>query len=211
MEDLKKPSPQKIQLVFEMFADLLMGVRKETVEPVLNAAARQVLEFPETQTDSHTLMAFYVSLSQLMLECSIEDFTFTDLVKPDSMRLTRILSYVINFTRFREERANIIDEHFGKAQKAKEKIEQLFFENEDLNNRLQALKMQRLKEEPMIKKAKEERNALVADLETLKKRQEVLTNDLDRLRQSKESYTKTLVCLFSSILITCLRLWLIDL
>ena len=211
MEDLKKPSPQKIQLVFEMFADLLMGVRKETVGPVLNAAAQQVLEFPETQTDSHTLMAFYVSLSQLMLECGIEDFTFTDLAKPDSMRLTRILSYVINFTRFREERANIIDEHFGKAQKAKEKIEQLYFENEDLNNRLQELKMQRLKEEPMIKKAKEVLSALVADLETLRKKQETLTNDFDKLKQSKASHRQTLVCLFSSILITCLRLWLNDL
>ncbi|PUU77494.1 Nuf2 family-domain-containing protein [Tuber borchii] len=192
MEDLKKPSPQKIQLVFEMFADLLMGVRKETVEPVLNAAAQQVLEFPETQTDSHTLMAFYVSLSQLMLECGIEDFTFNDLAKPDSMRLTRILSYVINFTRFREERANIIDEHFGKAQKAKEKIEQLYFENEDLNNRLQELKMQRLKEEPMIEKAKEVRIALVADLETLKKRQDALVNDWGRLQQSKASHKQTL-------------------
>ncbi|RPA90244.1 hypothetical protein L873DRAFT_1718684 [Choiromyces venosus 120613-1] len=192
MEDLKKPSPQKIQLVFEMFADLLMGVRKETIEPVLNAAAQQVLEFPETQTDAHTLMAFYVSLGQLMLECGIEDFTFNDLAKPDSQRLTRILSYVINFTRFREERANIIDEHFGKAQKAKEKIEQLYFENEDLNNRLQELKMQRLKEEPMIKKAKEVRSALVADLETLRKRQEALSNDLDRLKQLKVSHAQTL-------------------
>ncbi|PWW79994.1 hypothetical protein C7212DRAFT_355950 [Tuber magnatum] len=192
MEDLKKPSPQKIQLVFEMFADLLMGVRKETIEPVLNAAAQQVLEFPETQTDSHTLMAFYVSLSQLMLECGIEDLTFNDLTKPDSMRLTRILSYVINFTRFREERANVIDEHFGKGQKAKEKIEQLYFENEDLNNRLQGLKVQRLKEEPMIKKAKEVRSALVADLETLRKKQEALSNDLDRLKQLKVSHAQTL-------------------
>ncbi|CAZ86109.1 unnamed protein product [Tuber melanosporum] len=192
MEDLKKPSPQKIQLVFEMFADLLMGVRKETVEPVLNAAAQQVLEFPDTQTDSHTLMAFYVSLSQLMLECGIEDFTFNDLAKPDSTRLTRILSYVINFTRFREERAGVIDEHFGKAQKAKEKIEQLYFENEDLNNRLQELKMQRLKEEPMINKAKKVLSALVADLETVRKRQGALTNDLDRLKQLKVSHVQTL-------------------
>jgi len=205
MEDLKKPSPQKIQLVFEMFADLLMGIRKETVEPVLNAAAQQVLEFPETQTDSHTLMAFYVSLSQLMLECGIEDFTFNDLAKPDSMRLTRILSYIINFTRFREERANVIDEHFGKAQKAKEKIEQLYFENEDLNNRLQELKMQRLKEEPMIKKADEVKSALLADLEVLAKRQPELINDLDGLKQLKDSHVQALVRLFSSALITCLQ------
>jgi len=211
MEDLKKPSTQKIQLVFEMFADLLMGVRKETIEPVLNAAAEQVLEFPETQTDSHMLMAFYVSLSQLMLECGIEDFTFNDLAKPDSMRLTRILSYIINFTRFREERANIIDEHFGKVQKAKEKIGQLYLENEDLNNRLQELKMQRLKEEPMIEKETEVRIALAADLKTLKKRQEVLSIDMDRLQQLKVSHVQTLVRLFSGAPIMGLQLWLIDL
>lgn len=191
LDDLKKPSPPKIQLVFEMFADLLMGIRKETVEPILRAATEQ-LEYPETQQDAHTLMAFYVSLRTLMCECGIDDFTINDLAKPDVARLTRILSYVINFTRFREERAGVISEHFQKAEMAKEKIEQLFFENENLAQRVQALKQQRAKEEPMIQRAKEVQDIMSEELRAFSKKDKALTNERSKLKQEKETYIKTL-------------------
>lgn len=208
MEDLKKPAPVKVQLVFEMFADVLMGVRRATVEPILRAAAQDTLEYPEMQTDAHTLMAFYCSLRQLMLECGIDDFNYNDLAKPDSGRLTRILSYLINFTRFREGRAGIIDENFQKSENAKEKIEQLCYENEELSSRIQALRALRIKEEPLIKKAKELRKELVADLEALRKKQHALTTDLDNLKQARASMTKNLVtslnlCHPSSVFAMC--------
>lgn len=168
-----------------------MGIRKDTVEPILRSATEQ-LEYPETQQDAHTLMAFYVSLRTLMFECGIDDFTINDLAKPDGMRLTRILSYVINFTRFREERAGVIGEHFQKAEKAKEKIEQLYFENEELASRLQALKQQRAKEEPMIKRAKEVQKLLSEELYAFSKREKALTNEMNKLKQEKETYVKTL-------------------
>lgn len=191
LDDLKKPSPQKIQHVFEMFADLLMGIRKDTVEPIIRSASEQ-LEYPETQQDARTLMAFYVSLRTLMFECGIDDFTINDLAKPDAQRLTRILSYIINFTRFREERAGVIDEHFQKAEKAKEKIEQLYFENEELASRVQALRQQRAKEEPMIRRAKEVQKVLSEELYGFSKREKALTFDWNKLKQEKESYVKTL-------------------
>lgn len=191
LDDLRKPSPPKIQLVFEMFADLLMGVRKDTVEPILRAATEQ-LEFPETQSDAHTLMAFYVSLRTLMFECGIDDFTINDLAKPDATRLTRILSYVINFTRFREERAGVIAEHFQKTELVKEKIEQLYFENDKLAQRVQALKQQRATEEPMIRKAKEAQDLVSAELRAFSKRDKTLTGERNKLKQEKETHIKTL-------------------
>lgn len=191
LEDLKKPSPPKIQLVFEMFADLLMGIRKETVEPILRAATEQ-LEYPETQQDAHTLMAFYVSLRTLMFECGIDDFTINDLAKPDGVRLTRILSYVINFTRFREERSGVITEHFQKSEMAKEKIEQLFFENEKLSQRVHALKQQRAKEEPMILRGKEVQDIMSEELRAFSKRDKALTNERSKLKQEKDTLIKRL-------------------
>lgn len=191
LDDLKKPSPPKIQTVFEMFADLLMGVRRETVEPILRAATEH-LEYPETQIDAHTLMAFYVSLRTLMFECGIDDFTINDLAKPDGTRLTRILSYVINFTRFREERAGVIAEHFQKAEMAKEKIEQLYFENEKLTQRVHALKHQRAKEEPLIRKAKEVQDAMSEELRGFSKKDKILTIERNKLKQEKDGYKKTL-------------------
>lgn len=137
-------------------------------------------------------MAFHASLQRLMLECGIDDFTINDLAKPDGNRLYRILSYMINFTRFREERTDVIDEHFQKGEKAKERIEQLYFENQELTARVQALRQQRAKEEPMIRRAKEVQKMMSEELYAFSKREKTLTSEWNKLKQEKEAYVKTL-------------------
>lgn len=191
LDDLRRPMPQKIQLVFEMFAELLMGVRRETVEPILRSASEQ-LDHPETLHDASALMAFYTSLRTLMHECDINDFTFNDLAKPDSKRLIKILSYVINFTRFREGKGGEIDEHFAKAEKVKEAIEARTNENEELAARLEALKMQRAREEPMIEEARKDVKALTEELYGMSKREKMLTAEWNKLKAEKEAHVKKL-------------------
>lgn len=195
MDDLKNPTPVQVQLIFEMFADVLMGVRKDTVEPILRAAVQDNLDYPEMQTDAHTVMSFYYSLRQLMAECGVEDFSYSDLNKPEYERLKRILSYLINFTRFREGKTDIIDEVYQKSENDKEKIEQYYYENTELHNRIQTLRALRVKEEPLIKQAKDLRCELVADLEKLRKKQEALIIDLDNLKQARAVMSKSLVSL----------------
>jgi hypothetical protein len=68
--DLLKPNPQQIQMVLEWFAELLMNITRETVEPAIRAATEDICAdyadiFP---ADTRNLMAFFISLRKLMIE-----------------------------------------------------------------------------------------------------------------------------------------------
>lgn len=71
-EDLWKPNPQLVQKVFELFAELLMNITRETVEPAMRAAAEEVCaeNLEIIPIDTRNLMGFYVSLRKLLIEVS---------------------------------------------------------------------------------------------------------------------------------------------
>jgi hypothetical protein len=47
-EDLTKPTPQRMQMVYEAFADILMGYTRETFEANVRACAAEVENFVQT-------------------------------------------------------------------------------------------------------------------------------------------------------------------
>jgi len=55
-EDLQKPTPQRMQMVYEAFADILMGYTRETFDANVRACADEVENFVSTlilmKTDS---------------------------------------------------------------------------------------------------------------------------------------------------------------
>lgn len=57
-------------MVFEWFAELLMNITHEAVEPAMRAAADDVGgDFPDiVPADTRNLMGFFVSLRKLMME-----------------------------------------------------------------------------------------------------------------------------------------------
>lgn len=65
-----KPNPQQIQMVMEWFAELLMNVTRDTVEPGMRFAADDVCgDYPDiVPLDTRNLMGFFVSLRRLLME-----------------------------------------------------------------------------------------------------------------------------------------------
>jgi kinetochore protein Nuf2 len=68
--DLAKPNPQQIQMVFEWFAELLMNVTRETVEPGMHAAADEICgDYPDiVPNETRNLMGFFISIRRLLSE-----------------------------------------------------------------------------------------------------------------------------------------------
>ncbi|MCJ1463469.1 kinetochore-associated Ndc80 complex subunit nuf2 [Pseudocyphellaria aurata] len=190
-EDLMKPNPQQIQKVFEWFAELLMNATRETVEPAMRAAAEDVCgEHMEiVPSDTRNLMGFYVSLRKLLTECGIQDFSFSDLLKPTHDRLVKIFSYIINFVRFRESQTATIDEHFNKAETTKSRIETLYLENQDMEARLDEMKRERKSMDLHVKEKSKRNDELKARLLELKKGQERIAERLERVRAEKGRLT----------------------
>lgn len=68
-----KPNAQQIQMVFEWFAELLMNVTRETVEPAVRAAMEDACgDYPDiVPADTRNLMGFFISLRMLLMEVCI--------------------------------------------------------------------------------------------------------------------------------------------
>lgn len=65
-----KPNAQQIQMVFEWFAELLMNITRETVEPAMHAAAEDLCgDYPDIiPNDTRNLMGFFMSIRTLLAE-----------------------------------------------------------------------------------------------------------------------------------------------
>lgn len=190
--DLLQPTPIRVFSVFENFADQLMSVRKETIEPLVRAGAED-MEYPEGLYDAGMLTVFFQNLNTLMTECGVLDFTLNDFQQPRSDRLKFILSCIINFLRFRTDRNELIQSYYVKGEQARERAEQLYDENEQLKQRILELKALREKEAPAVAQAQETNSQLTEDLRSLKKMQVQISEESDKWKAEKNKLIRTLV------------------
>src|ERR1700753_3509834 len=140
VEDLRKPQPHDIQRLFEYFANVLMNITRDVVAPAMRAAAEEISGVDNADrlysADTRDLMGLFVMLRRLLLECSITDLALSDLYKPTYPRLQKILSYIINFVRFRESHTSVIDQHFEEAERTKSRVQTLYQEKSHLEQKL---------------------------------------------------------------------------
>ncbi|KAJ9300637.1 hypothetical protein DTO271G3_1801 [Paecilomyces variotii] len=185
--DLVKPNPQQIQMVMEWFAELLMNTTRETVDPAMRAAAEDVCgDYADiVPNDTRNLMGFFMNLRKLMIECGVNDFTFTDLTRPTHDRLVKIFSYLINFVRFRESQTAVIDEHFNKSEATKARIETLYAENQEMEQRLEEMKRNQKAIEGQVKEKVRRNDELKARLLELRRGQERVAETLERVKAEK--------------------------
>ncbi|KAI2636092.1 Nuf2 family protein [Xylaria nigripes] len=192
--DLQKPNPLQVQMIFEWFAELLLNATRETVEPAMRAAAEDICgEFVDiVPPDTRNLMGFYISLRKLLLECGITDFNFADLYKPTHPRLVKIFSYMINFVRFRESQTNVIDLHFNKAEQSKARIEALYNENQEAENRLHEMRHNRKAMEAQVREKAERNEELKKTLLELRRNQEKVAIRLEDAKTKKGELAQAL-------------------
>lgn len=190
-EDLTKPVSQRIKLVYEAFSDILMGITWENYDNAVRACHDE-LEYSEIYMDSLSLIIFHQKLVKLMTEVGIDDFSIRDLIKPEPTRVKKILSAVINFAKFREERMSVFEAHAQKAESYVSRHQDLVFQNQDLSEELKNLKIKQTDEASLIKKSKDINIALTNDLRELKKIQTSLTNEIDVLKREKTEIAERL-------------------
>eukprot|EP00854_Cymbomonas_tetramitiformis_P018737 gene18737-22376_t len=97
--------------------------REELQQPVFEAV--DALEFPALHEESIGTLAFNRALTDLVLSAGIHDFALKDLYKPESGRTRRILSAVINFAKFREEKVQAYEELRENSDATQERYAQL--------------------------------------------------------------------------------------
>ncbi|KAG1680572.1 hypothetical protein FOA52_015019 [Chlamydomonas sp. UWO 241] len=112
---LAKPTYEVFRPVFEQLVIELTGVtRDELNQPVF--IAMDAFEFPELHDESIPCFNFLTQLTKLMAACGVKDFGWRDVFKPEPPRLRRNLSAIINFCKFRDEKAERAQQAAGVSQ-----------------------------------------------------------------------------------------------
>ncbi|KAJ8608550.1 hypothetical protein MRB53_039604 [Persea americana] len=115
-----------------------------------------------------------------------------DIIKPDAKRVRRILSAIINFAKFREERLEVYEKFTGKASEYHTKLEDLTIQNEHLTKRVEELKIRRIQEEPLVAQARAVNEGLTNELYDLKRIEGQTMTEYDRLKSEKAELTTRL-------------------
>jgi kinetochore protein Nuf2 len=189
VEDLRKPQPHDIQRLFEYFASVLLNLTRDVVTPAMRAAADEMSGVDADRLfspDTRDLMGLFVMLRRLLNECSITDFSLNDLYKPTYQRLQKILSYIINFIRFRESHTSVIDKHFEQAERTKLHVQQLYADKENLEAKLALLQRERASTEKQNREKENELAELKPRLLDLDRKKSRLVTESSRAEDEKK-------------------------
>ncbi|ORY79910.1 Nuf2 family-domain-containing protein [Protomyces lactucae-debilis] len=190
-DDLVRPTASKMQLIYSMFADIMMGVTSDFIYSC-KTACEQCSDHPDLFADPAHLMIFYNYLRILMKEVGYHQFALQDLIKPEPKRVLQNLSAIINFAKFREERLGVYEQYTAKASELWEDHEQILADNKELIDSVEEVRANRVREEPHVAKAKQVNEGLTAELYDLKRVEGQTMAEYDRVKGEKAELTERL-------------------
>ena len=123
-EELIRPTLSSCLRIYSNFLLELLGISLDSLE--MNFDILQELEAPNLHSESLYIMSFYRKVYKLLEDIGIQDFNFNEFLNPDKKRLLYILSGLINFSKFRQEKLQLFSSCSSKGEEylsAKEALE----------------------------------------------------------------------------------------
>ena len=213
--DLTSPEPEFVTNVYETFVDLLAGVSKEELNQPQFVGLGE-LEYPELHEDSIPRLALYratyvfflfpVSTSTLkrttpkqnkqnyskdLLESSgCSNFKMAHLLKPSYKTFRSHLSALINFAKFREERAVSYTKFTAETDQLMESKISLDDKKNDLESKVETLRIEKENKMPEIKDLKKTCQSLESEISSLNKQQAMLRHNHEELKMKCKDFKK---------------------
>ncbi|KAJ2777339.1 kinetochore-associated Ndc80 complex subunit nuf2 [Coemansia javaensis] len=159
-EDLEKPTPQRVYIWYEAFLYILKGVSPESMGA--DVELLDVTDYPESHNEDILLMTFYQSMAALLQQVGVDDFSLRDMLKPEPMRVRKILSGVCNFAMFRDDRMPVLEKYTQQADEQAERLDAMQHELEQVQARIAAIHRQRELDMPRVA-ALQDANRLLRD------------------------------------------------
>eukprot|EP00871_Galdieria_phlegrea_P000813 jgi/Galph1/1732/GphlegSOOS_G400.1 len=185
-EQLKKPNPESIRATYEQILELLLGIsREELQQPVFQAL--DVLSYPELHEYSVGQLNFHRKMQQLLEACGYHEFSMKDYLKPEYPRTRKILSAIINFAKFREERLVTFLELQGQSEELMTKKQQQTDELHELTEKVNKLRQEDEERKPLHEALQKQAEELVNEIGQYNKSQAVLQKTIKELKAEVSS------------------------
>ncbi|KAG0360846.1 Nuf2 family-domain-containing protein [Gamsiella multidivaricata] len=183
-EELARPTQQKMMQIYETFLDIVTG-RKRDDMTLDNLQSMNVSPHPEYIYDGVRFYIFLNQLTSMMRDVGITDFTSRDLTRPEAERVRRILSAVINFAKFKEDRQGVFYQELRTSDSILEIIAERDREHEILKAELEALRLKKIAQEPQVEELKASNQKLAEEMQVYKKREVQMTRQKDEVTKDR--------------------------
>lgn len=205
-ELIVKPTASFLRSLFEQFLDAFMAVpvdiidRKVKVlinrESPINKSSQELDLDQETDADDTEntlyLLILFRSSYVFLQTCGVYDFVLLDLMRPESHRIRRILSAVVNYARFREEHSKECEELVNNSDGNIADIKRLQGINNKITNDINELKRMLQQdivlnnEKTSLKQLNSFNHKLENELKSLQRNQQILTLEHSQYKEEKQ-------------------------
>ncbi|KAK9467221.1 Nuf2 family-domain-containing protein [Lipomyces arxii] len=170
-EMLVKPNTIMVEQLYEQMVASFLGVTYDNTMPVLDVCSdgRETLEAGRS---ARSILALVRASSKLMKICGIDDFSIADFIRPETQRVRRLLSAVVNFARFREEHMGVCEDLIQQSEETSLATESAYQETVRSGERLDELRSRKQEDASKIKETQDHNRDVEAELRRLKKVQE---------------------------------------
>lgn len=205
-ELILKPTSSFLRSLFEQFLDAFMAVPVDIIdlkvkmlinrESPINKSSQELDIDQETDADDTEntlyLLILFRSSYVFLQTCGVYDFALLDLMRPESHRIRRILSAVVNYARFREEHSKECEELVNNSDGNIAEIKRLQGINNKITNDINELKHMLQQdvvlnnEKISLKQLNSFNHKLENELKSLQRNQQILTLEHSQYKEEKQ-------------------------
>lgn len=205
-ELIVKPTASFLRSLFEQFLDAFMAVPVDIIdrkvkmlinrESPINKSSQELDIDQETDADDTEntlyLLILFRSSYVFLQTCGVYDFALLDLMRPESHRIRRILSAVVNYARFREEHSKECEELVNNSDGNIAEIKRLQGINNKITNDINELKHMLQQdvvlnnEKISLKQLNSFNHKLENELKSLQRNQQILTLEHSQYKEEKQ-------------------------
>lgn len=163
---LSEPTEELVRPVLEKLTELLKGSSRAEMA-TMDFAGMSVFAYPQLHEESIVEMGMMREILELCTHTGMPDCTLLDVVAPDRARTRRILSALINFAKFREDKLEFFGQFTGQAHALLERRALLEAQADELESRRAVLEKDASRIEAEFASVDEERKVAKNQVVTL--------------------------------------------
>jgi len=191
-DTLVKPTPSFMNSLIEQIIDKFLyispfSIHKRIEETQINDTLEE-----ESLRNAMNIVAAKHVVYKFMCDCGVDDFSIKDISKPEPIRVRIILSAIINFARFREERMSNCDELLESSDDVIIKYKDAHNDFKEMQERASALKNEGNINGFTTESVEESSSDLEVKLKNLQSTQQKLASAHGKYKASKTSLVKEL-------------------
>lgn len=185
-ENIASPQPDLLPGVLARFFDSFVDAPGDGEDGLLRFSDLEVLDNPENHAEAIQMLHLYIKSQAFLDSIQLEDFTLSDFIRPTPRRIVEVLSALINFLLYREEKLTLLQPIVSETPDYHERTLELKARMAQLQKEITDHELAEQMEEPMAQQLEADINVLQQEVQVYNKQQLALRAKAAAISDKKE-------------------------